>query len=312
MAARARDRSRRGRRTAAHRPPRGVRPEPARSDRPRGPPASAFLHLARRAGAVPASAGRPDDRRRRSAPGRRGPRPGLAARGAAGAPTRGADRRVALGGPPVRRPRGVGGDPRAVPRGRPRRSGPADRVGRHGADARAHVRLRGDDDRTLRPRRPGPHRGPRRPARWMWRPRAAPSPGRPPRSGTRRDRVDGGRRGLHQGGGRAVAGAAGVQRPGNGPRRDRRGPVRRPAAELRARARPRRRCRRRSASASSRGGMRSRSTPRSGPRRPGRPPPRPRAAIAAARAFVWEDGGEPVALVAHSPAVAGVPRIGPV
>ena len=37
-----------------------------------------------------------------------------------------------------------------------------------------------------------------------------------------------------------------------------------------------------------------------------------RAAVASGRAFVWEDGGEPVSLVAHSPAVAGVPRIGPV
>ena len=37
-----------------------------------------------------------------------------------------------------------------------------------------------------------------------------------------------------------------------------------------------------------------------------------RAAVASGRAFVWEDGDEPVSLVAHSPAVAGVPRIGPV
>ena len=49
-----------------------------------------------------------------------------------------------------------------------------------------------------------------------------------------------------------------------------------------------------------------------GPRAPGEAAIAARAAVAAGRAFLWEDAGEPVSLVSHSPAVAGVPRLGPV
>ncbi len=42
-----------------------------------------------------------------------------------------------------------------------------------------------------------------------------------------------------------------------------------------------------------------------------RPPPRAPPSRPGG-AFLWEDAGEPVSLVAHSPAVAGVPRLGPV